>query len=188
MNMVIQTTGGGFEGDQIGPLLYAALGDMQKPLPAHPDGVARLNATLTAIAQPPVARPVAPLPDMAQAVSGKPIVLEPNPMGLATMRLDFNDTVEATWQITLVDGGTSLSGPLGLDGVYRLSPGDDHGLPGGARGTWADRQTFVFEYDEIASLDAYTFRIRFEGDWVALDVTTREGGGGVRMTGRLGSR
>lgn len=186
LNMVIQTTGGGFEGDQVGPLLYAALGDMQKPLPANPAAVARLNATLATIAQPPAPRPVTTLPDTARAISGKTIALGPNPMGLATMRLDFNDTAEAAWRITVAGRDTPLTGMLGLDGVYRMSPGD-YGLPGGARGAWADGQTFVFEYDQIGSIDAYTFRMRFDADQVTMDVATREDGDQFRMTGQLQS-
>ncbi|MCZ7569739.1 MAG: serine hydrolase [Ardenticatenaceae bacterium] len=186
MNLIVETTGGGFEGDEIGPLLGPAVVDMQKPLPANPAGVARLNAALTAIAQPPAAQPVAPLPETARAISGKTIVLEPNPMQMETMRLDFNDSAEALWQITLAGRPAPLTGPVGLDGVYRLSPGD-YGLPGGARGAWADAHTFVFEYDEIASIDVYTFRLRFEQSRVVIDVQSRGDGVGFSVTGRLQS-
>jgi hypothetical protein len=184
LNLILQTTGGDFEGDEIGPLLTPTLADMQKPLPANPAGVARLNAALTAIAQPPAAQAVARLPETARAISGKTIVLEPNPIQLETVRLDFNGSTEALLQMTFPGRQAPLAVSVGLDGVYRLSPGYE-GLPAGVRGAWADAQTFVFEYDEIAGLDAYTFRMRFEADRVVVDVKTREGGGGFSVTGRL---
>lgn len=185
LNLVVQTTGGGLEGDDLSAPLLPTLVDMEEPLPANPAGVARLGAAVEAVAQPPAPQPVAPLPDTAREVSGRTVALEPNPLTLATMHLDFDGSAEGVWRITLAGRQAPLTGAVGLDGVYRMSTGD-YGLPVGVRGTWADAQTFVFEYDEIASLDAYTFRLRFEGGRVAVGVTTREGGA-FSMTGRLQS-
>jgi CubicO group peptidase (beta-lactamase class C family) len=184
LNLILQTTGGGFVGADLGPLLLPALVDMEAPLPANPDGVARLEAAVTAVAEPPAPQPVASLPEIAARISGRTIVLEPNPLQLETMRLDFNDLPEARWQITLAGRPTPLSGSLGLDGVYRFSPGE-YGLRGGVRGTWVDTQTFVLEYDEIASIDLYTYRMRFEGDRVDVGVTLRADEGAFSMIGRL---
>ena len=100
---------------------------------------------------------------------------EPNPLTVATMRLTFDESAEAEFQITLTGRQEPLSGLIGLDGRYRTSLGD-YGPPAGVRGAWADAQTFVFEYDEVGSIDAYTFRLRFEQDDVEVDVTTREDG------------
>ena len=35
---------------------------------------------------------------------------------------------------------------------------------------WLQGETFVFEYDEIASIDGYTFRMRFQPERVVIDV------------------
>lgn len=51
-NVIVVTTGGGFEYDEISPYLTAAVIDPAKPLPANPVGVARLDAALTALVQP----------------------------------------------------------------------------------------------------------------------------------------
>jgi CubicO group peptidase (beta-lactamase class C family) len=183
IDLVVQTTGGGLQGGDLAAPLLPTLVDMEKPLPANPDGVARLEAAVRAVALPPEPRPVAPLPDAARDVSGRTIVVEPNPLDVETVRLDFDGSAEGAYRIALAGRPEPLTGRMGLDGVYRMSPGD-RGLPAGVRGGWVDESTFVFEYDEIASLDAYTLEMRFEGDGVAIDVTTREGGR-FGMVGRL---
>ena len=53
LNVIVTTTGGGYDYDEIDVLLTATLVDVSKPLPANPDGVARLKAAITAVAQPP---------------------------------------------------------------------------------------------------------------------------------------
>jgi CubicO group peptidase (beta-lactamase class C family) len=52
LNAIIVTTGGGFEYDEMMPFLEPAAVNMQEPLPANPDGVAQLEATVKAVAQP----------------------------------------------------------------------------------------------------------------------------------------
>ena len=85
------TTGGGFEWDDIEPLLVGTVGDLQKPLPPNPDGVARLRAAEAAVAQPPAAKAPAPLPPIAQEISGKTFVFAANPLGIESIGLDFDD-------------------------------------------------------------------------------------------------
>ena len=46
MDMVFVTTGAGFDQDQIDPYLIGAIADLEKPLPANPEGVAKLEAAL----------------------------------------------------------------------------------------------------------------------------------------------
>ena len=50
------------------PTRLAAIGliDEKNPLPANPEGVARLEAAITDVAQPPAAQPAPPLPDLAR--------------------------------------------------------------------------------------------------------------------------
>ncbi|RXM07895.1 6-aminohexanoate hydrolase, partial [Citrobacter sp. AAK_AS5] len=58
LDLLVVTTGGGFNIDEIWPYLDGVLVDPEKPLPANPAGVAQLNAAITAVAQPPPAQPV----------------------------------------------------------------------------------------------------------------------------------
>jgi CubicO group peptidase (beta-lactamase class C family) len=162
LDLMIVTTGGGYNYDEIMPFLEPALVDPNKPLPPNPQGVAELNAAIAAVVQAPAAQDVAALPAIAKEISGKTYDLEPNPLQMKTMRLDFNDTAEATIQLTFTDNRPTSPQQIGLDGVYRLVPGA-YNLPQGMRGYWADDQTFVLEYDNIAANDHINFRVSFQG-------------------------
>jgi CubicO group peptidase (beta-lactamase class C family) len=183
LNVIVVTTGGGFDYDEIDPLLTATLVDPNKPLPANPAGVAMLKAALRTIVQPPNAKPVPPLPETAKAISGKTFVFGPNPIEAEAIGLEFGDSAEAVLHITPT-GGKPESWPIGLDGVYRMSPGK-YNFPQGLRGSWADAKTFVFEYDNIANNDHAIIRIRFEGNRVEVESRETAHELGVRFEGKL---
>ncbi|NYT19542.1 MAG: serine hydrolase [Methanosarcinales archaeon] len=167
-DLIVVTTGGGFDFDEIEPLLIPAIVDMGHELPANPAGMVHLEAALDTIKQPPAPLPVAPLPEMAREISGKSFTFDPNPLGVEKMRLEFNDSDEAIIYLMLTEEGEMPPWPIGLDGVYRLSPGDN-GLTLGLRGYWADEHTFVLEYDEIANNGHIILWMRFEGDRVVME-------------------
>ncbi len=156
---VVVTTAHGLEYDQIVPLLTDAFVSPDQPLPANPDGVAKLDATVDTLAQAPHPWPTGPLPDQAKVISGETYVLEPNAIDLATVKLEFDDAAQAT--ITLQLQGHEQVWPVGLDGSYRLGP-DGQGL----RGYWADRETFALE---IFQEGLTVRRLRFEDDRVEIN-------------------
>jgi CubicO group peptidase (beta-lactamase class C family) len=161
LNLVVVMTGGGFESDDIDPYLRAALVDPGKPLPENPAGVDQLNAALAAVAQGPAPQPVPPLPATANAISGLTYVLEPNPVNLRSVRLDFDGSPQAILQIEVANEPAPRVVGVGLDGVYRQSR---VGRPAVATGYWEDDQTFIAEYVEGPGLATYPFQIRFDGD------------------------
>ncbi len=182
-DMVIVTTGGGFEMDEIAEPLLASFSDFEKPLPANPEGMARLEAALDAVEQPLERTPVAPLPDVAGLISGKTYVFDPNPAKLQSIAIEFDGSSEAT--ILFEGGGLPLaSAPVGLDGVYRFSPGPD-GRPLAYRGAWTDAQTFFLEYDGITNNDHSLFQFHFEGDRVEVSVQETAHDVGAQFVGRL---
>jgi CubicO group peptidase (beta-lactamase class C family) len=84
-----------------------------QPLPANPDGLARLEAGIRALAQP---RPTAPqpLPAIATQISGKAYTLEDNPFGRQTIFFDFQESVdEAKVTVSSDEGMGQLA--AGLD-------------------------------------------------------------------------
>jgi CubicO group peptidase (beta-lactamase class C family) len=172
LNAILVMTGGGVDIDDIEPLIAPAfifyIQKTDKPLPANPAGFAGLNTVLGTILQDPEPQPVAPLPDIAKAISGKTFVFGSNAFQLETMRLEFNESTEAAIELTFSNNQNPRSGEIGLDGVYRMSPGDN-GLPIGQRGYWVDAQTFVLEHDEIANRDAYIITMRFDGNLVTIE-------------------
>lgn len=179
-DLIVVTTGGGFAIDQIGEGLLASLVDMENPLPDNPEGVARLDAAVAAVAQPPAAGPVPPLPDVARQVSSKTYMLEPNVIGLDSIACTFNASAEATCAVG-VGGDPPLMWAVGLDGVYRFSSGLD-GRPLGARGRWTDPRTFTLESNGITTNDQFGLSLRFDGDRIEVQFQEKNGGS-ARMAG-----
>lgn len=168
LEAVLVTTGGGFEPSEATNLLRPVVVDPEKPLPANPASVARLHEILAALARPPAANAVPPLPEIATTISGRRFVFEPNSAGLGSFQLDFSSPAAPTISLTLSNGQTSANLPIGLDGVFRITPGT-FGYPVGQRGYWADSSTFVFERDEIANNSALLLKMRFAGGSVFID-------------------
>lgn len=184
LNMVIVTTGGGFEWNDITPFLVSALVDIAEPIPANPDGMKQLDAALTAILQPPTPQAVPPLPETAYNTSGRTYAFEFSPLDLKTIRWEFNESNEAKLFVTF------YSQPdrellIGMDGVYRMYPVGEHDLMMGMRGSWIDPQTFLFEYDTIANHDAYTLELHFDGDTVTINAKERTNEAILTIKGKL---
>ena len=181
--LVVVMTGGGFEPGDIGKLIGAALKSDQ-PLPENGAGVARLAAAVVTVSKPPAPQDIAPLPQMARTVSGKTIVLENNPPGLKTLSITFTSQSNASVRITFADNRTEVR-PIGLDGVTRLSPGGRFNLPVGIKGSWEDKSSFVLEYDEVANINHYRLRIRFNADRIAIQLSEKTSGSEVQFEGKM---
>jgi CubicO group peptidase (beta-lactamase class C family) len=186
MNLVLMATGGGFELDDVTGYLVAAIGKTD-PLPANSAGVANMQAALAEVAQPPAAKPVPPLPEMAKSVSGHTYVFEDNPYRLASLRLDFTDSAEAILHLTHFSQNGDLLGAVGLDGQYRFTDGSDSPTETfrvGLRGAWTDAQTFELDYNQVASPNALVFTVRFDGKRATVEGPGVDWEGNVLFEGR----
>lgn len=187
-DLVVVTTGGGFEYDDIDPFITPSLVDTEAALPANAAGVAQLQAAVAAVAQPPAPQSPVVLPDQAKEISGRNVVFEPNPTGIRTARLEFKDGNEAIFHTTFYPTLLALRPParvpVGLDGVYRLSAGD-HGLPQGHRAQWVDAGTLIIEYDNIANNDHIFYTVAFEGNRVLLSVQETAHEGSLQVEGQF---
>jgi CubicO group peptidase (beta-lactamase class C family) len=173
LNMVVVTTAGGFEYDDIVPVLEAALIDPGQPLPSNPAGVAQLDAVLAALVQAPTPYPVGPVPDTAKTISGKTYLFGENSAGVEALSLEFDDNAEATMHMKRQ--GNDEIWPIGLDGKYRLLY-DGRCL----RGYWADPQTFVVEIFDVGQS---TLQLHFEDDRVEVSPP----GAGSSFEGQVGN-
>ena len=182
-NMLLVTTGGGFEIEEIGESLLEIIGEMEETLPANPAGDARLGEATAAIAQPPAASPVAPLPDVARTISGQTYVFESNLVGLESVAFDFDDSAEATGHVKAA-GEPMVALPIGLDGIYR-SRFDDAGRLVAIRGTWIDPQTFVLEHNSVTANDQLVLQFHFQGDRIEVTVSDAYSGSGPKFEGLL---
>ena len=184
LNMVIVTTGGGFEWNDIVPWLLPAMVDLAEPLPANPAGVSRLDTAITAIRQPPLAQTVPSLPETAHLISGNTYAFEFSPLDIKTIRFDFDDSAEAKLHATFYNQpDQDLLIPL--NGIYRTYPIGEHGLPMGLRGHWIDAQTFLFEYDAIANHDTYALEIHFDGNQMTIQAKERTHAATLTLEGIL---
>ena len=183
LDIVVVTTGGGFEPGEATDLLATAFTSPEQPLPPDPEGEAKLKAAIDALAVPPEPTTAELLPPMAAKVSGRVYRFPPNPLQLASMRLDFNGSAEARLVRTFHDGQPQRDGAVGLDGVLRMSPGEDD-IPAGMRGRWIDGATFQVEYDAVTYIDAIDLRARFAGDEVTVYAKDRTYATGVTFVGK----
>ena len=170
MHLILVTTGGGVEPEEIEPYLATAMIDLEKPLPLNPTGVADLNAALADIAQSPEPEPVSVMPATANAISGKTYIFGADgesTLGLLSLRLDFDNTSEAIFQLEVANEPSPRLNGVGLDGVYRSSHA---GRPIVARGRWTDARTFVIDYNEGPGFVAYSFRLSFDGNMVTFEI------------------
>jgi CubicO group peptidase (beta-lactamase class C family) len=184
MDLVLVTTGGGFELSDVENYLVAAIGKTN-PLLDNPAGVAELQAALAEVAQPLAAQPVPPLPDIARTISGHTYLFDDNPYHLASLHLDFNEPAEANIALTYYGDMRDRKGLVGLDGRYRFSQaweGSREFLQG-LRGAWTDAQTFVLDYSEIASPNTMMLSVHFEGKNITVEGPGLERNGPVSIEG-----
>ena len=160
LNTVVVTTAGDFDFKQIESLLLPLLLKANKPLPANPAGVAKLNAILTELMQGPAPQPIASPPDTARAISGKTYTCASNGAGVTSLRLEFNEPTVA--RLSMKQYGMDVVWPIGLDGRYRPAS-DGQQL----RGYWKDSQTFILDVFDVGQL---TRQFDFEGERLVISV------------------
>lgn len=186
MNLIVVATGGGYNFDDVAKYLVAAIGK-SNPLASNPQGLAGLEKALAEVKQGPAIQPVTALPGMAQTISGHTYVFDENPYQIASLRMDFDGSDEAAAYITYQDGTTDLVGKVGLDGRYRLtefSDGPEEKFPVGMRGAWSDGQTFVLDYNQVASPNALPLTVHFDGERVTIQGPGVDWEGTVTVEGR----
>ncbi len=173
-NMVVVLTSG-IGGDaghtQLERLLRSFLIPAAKsptPLPPNRRGVALLESKSRQAAlcrtQP---RPARPLPEMATKVSGKSYVLDANPYGLVALSLTFPRQEEAVVRVSIAQDNQTLELPVGLDSLFRISPGM-FGLPAAAKGFWETDRVLVVDLDEIGNINHWRIRMTFDDDRVTV--------------------
>ncbi len=180
-NIVVVTTGGGFEPGDLAPFLLESL-QSDQALPENPETYGRLQDKITAASNPPDPEPVPPLPEMAEEISGETYVVEPNPFGIKTISLSFEGQDEALLNLSLEEDQQVL--PVGLDNVYRISPGGEVG-PLALKGFWETETEFVFYYNEVSNINNYQVNMSFENEEVTFQIEEMTGLGGETFTGRL---
>ena len=168
-NLIVVFTGGEFEPGDIGKFIGESIKSDQ-PLPEN-----RAVDTRFAVAVGAAALPSAtPASLMSSVISGRKYTVESNPVGLKSFSLNFSDHKEVMAKLEFADERVEQR-PLGLDGIPRLSPGGRFGLPVAMQGWWENNSTFVFDYDEVANINSYRFRLTFVHDDVGIELSEKSG-------------
>ena len=95
-------------------------------------------------------------------------------LGLKSFSLAFSNANETVVHFEFADGRLE-SRPVGLDGVPRVTPDGRFHLPVALTGTWESDQTFVLDYDEVANINSYRFRLAFSDGGVSVELNERTG-------------
>jgi hypothetical protein len=177
--------GAGAWGDHLMNSRIIPLAESTTSLPANPDGVAMLESRLEQSTAAPRPESVPPLPEIAQQISGKTIVLESNAVGLQSITLDFPGEAEAALRLTFIDGN-QIMWPIGLDKVHRFTV-FEHGLTMGFMGEWESDNVFVVHRDVIGGYERERLDATFEEDQITIQIhnLTPGGGGSVALAGRF---
>lgn len=164
-NTVVVFTGGGFDQSTIAQKLLAAL-KADSPLAPNPKAFERFERLSHAAGAPVAINVTQSPPALASTLSGTRWRLFENPLGLKEVVITFTNENKATF--TIVGPWGTRVWPVGLNGPYAIAPNGDSGLPSGARGSWVSGDEFAFDINEIANINHYQGRIRFDGDKATL--------------------
>lgn len=201
---VIVFNGGGFSTGEAMKLLLPAL-QSDQPLPENPAAVARLQAAIAAAAKAPAPIETAKLPALAHTISGQRYELADNWLGLRALTLTFRKTegpalakLEFVPALKQFQFGLSAkvrglgvlteSRPVGLYGIPLITNDGIMGSSVGLKGSWEDEQTFVLEYDEIASTNGYRLRLSFTESGVNVQAKERTGLFDEKFGGKLAGK
>jgi CubicO group peptidase (beta-lactamase class C family) len=183
LGVVAVTVAGGIDPGELTDELGKALVSPGQALPANPQGMAKLEAALRQIAEPPAPVAPAPLPAMARQISGKTYVFEPNALSMSSLTLTFGPADVAEFVMTFSGTMPELRGNVGLDGIYRFFPAED-GIRAGMRGGWVSPNGFRAEFDGIANIDAFDLDMQFDRNTLVMIAKDRTYEKGVRLVGK----
>ena len=161
-DLVLVTIGGGFDRNELAPFLLSAL-KSDRSLPESLDSYKRLQESVEDAEKPPKPKPILSLPETALRISGKTYRLSPNKPG------PYNDGTRDLIRLkrhifTWILDGRRYKMPVGLDGVYRVSPDSPTGSPVALKGFWQTDNSFVLYYSEVAGPNNFRFQMTFEGE------------------------
>jgi CubicO group peptidase (beta-lactamase class C family) len=145
--------------------IVGAVTSQQQPLPADTGGSARLAERVKdAATEKPSA--VGPTPDMAKAISGRTYRFAANGLRLKSLRLDLS-AAGPRYEVALDGSGPGaptqhLTGPLGLDGYFRVGEQDANPLLA-VKGNWLSESNFQIVSRSLLDGIVTTYSMSFRG-------------------------
>jgi len=138
-----------------------------QPLPANPQGEAKLAAELEAV-QNPEPKPVKPLPQVATQLIGKTYLVTGASitLGLQSISILGYTPNEALIRVGFTHEDVDLR--AGLDGVYRRSPTKTGEIA--LKGNWEDDHTFALDWQDINSAEHALIHLTYQEDALRVKV------------------
>lgn len=181
-DIVLVTTGGGFEFGVLAAMLKRAL-RTDVALPDNPAGVKRLQKAISIAAESrDTKRTAIPLPTRAAEIDSVVYRIDSNVLGLRSIQLRFNDDSTAAAEIGWRD--QALNVPVGVDGAFRFATDPQTDGPVAGRGRWMDTDAFQLEIDTIGGINFFVIQLTFSGNAMTIDLTERSGLIQTKLTGR----
>jgi hypothetical protein len=144
-----------------------------KPLP--PDSVAE-SLLAASIRQAATERPspVGETPGLAKEISGKTYRFNDNSLHAKTLSVNLVGS-SPSWEYTTDAGKLErFSGPIGLEGVFRVSPPASYGIDA-VKGRWLNEHTFAVERRILGHGETQTWVLTFDGKKIAVSVGSTDG-------------
>lgn len=138
--------------------LITAAAKSREPLPEDAAAQSALARSITEAATERPS-PVGPTPATAKQISGKTWQFAANALNIRSLTLNLSDGDPS---FAFVSTNSRNSGPLGLDGTYRIGGQGRFGV-NAAKGNWQDEKTFVFDLQTLGNNDARRFTLTFDG-------------------------
>jgi CubicO group peptidase (beta-lactamase class C family) len=172
-DMVVVTTGGGFEPGVLGKFVVSAI-KSTRPIPERPSDLKRLRqlerqAALARQLFPAKVSP--PGVKLARSLGTVRFDLAPNGAGMRWLKFSFPSRSEALLEACFIDESCERV-PIGLDGNQRVGHTGRFGLSTVAAG-YAEGDAFVFFVDEIENIGAYAARARVSDSRLEVELTPR---------------
>ncbi|MHC4618922.1 MAG: serine hydrolase domain-containing protein [Planctomycetota bacterium] len=151
------------------------------PLPPNPQAVDALWVDLQASAQPEL-EAASTQPPTAVTYSGKKYLLRENALELQSIALTLVEGSEAGLEVRIDDEVHNWV--VGLDGISRINPvGELESLA--LKGRWIDDNTFVMDWQMVASARKYELSLHFRGDRVQIRARAVLEGWSARIAGQV---
>jgi CubicO group peptidase (beta-lactamase class C family) len=156
-------------------------------LPPHSQASQALERSVVAL-EHPEPQPVAPLPEIAQQISGKTFQITQSSYGymFKTITLTFTDGPEYTVE-TLWPDGTRAIVRGGLDQVFRMNTVvvNQQPVKSALKGFWQDDHTFVQYLQDFSQIDTTRYTCTFDRQNLSIEVTSSMGAYAFQAKGEM---
>jgi len=175
-NMVVVTTASDYSApyDLFYEYILPAI-KSQESLPSNPAGISDLNQINQQLLSQGVdeKKPIPEHPPLATQITGKTYSLDPNPLELQNISLQF---AAQTCTLTLGHPKSTYQYQLGLNGIYHIEKGTPFGEwpihnQAALKGSWQDNDTFSIDFISIGRPEFLHIDCRFNQDNIELTIT-----------------